>query len=401
MIRVEEADSLIRRHLPRYPTETVPLDQAHGRVLREDLYADRDLPPFNRATMDGIAIAGAARDRDTREFRIEATIHAGEQPPSLSNPETGCVLIMTGAALPPACDCVIPIEELTIRDGCARREPGTDVQAFQHVHRQGSDRMAGDRIWPAGSRLNAVHMALAASIGRSRLQTAKYPRLAVITTGNEIVAVDRKAGPFQIRSSNDQAIRTALLRSGFPDSGRYHIRDDRQETESVLKEALKAHDGIILTGGVSMGQQDFVPDSLESLGVRCIFHKVRQRPGKPFWFGVTPDHKPVFALPGNPVSTLVCLHRFVVPHLEAALGVHPPRPVFAVLEEDVVFTSPLTYHVPVKIESRSDGRICAWPVPTHTSGDLASLQQSQGFVELPPAESIAPRGTTAPYFRWI
>ncbi len=401
MIRVEEADSLIRSQLPSFPVSAVPLEEAHGRILKEDIFTDRDLPPYDRVTMDGIAIDHTAIRNGQGEFRIECVISAGDEPPELSDTVSACIQVMTGAKLPGNCDSVIPVENLSIENNIARLKPEIEVKPRQHIHPKGSDRMIGDSVLQAGLTLNSIHICIAAAVGRSRLNVADRPRFAVLTTGNEIVPVDSDVGPFQIRSSNDHGIRAALIRTGYPAPGCVHVQDDAGSTKETLKELLDTFSGIIITGGVSMGEHDHIPDALESLNVSRVFHKIRQRPGKPLWFGISGNGKPVFALPGNPVSTMVCLHRFVIPHMEEAIGAQPKPMTYAVMEEEVVFTANLTYHVPVKTKSRPDGRLSAWPVITNTSGDFSSLQGSDGFVELPRTGKSAPKGTTAAYFRWI
>ena len=357
-ISVTQAERLIRRAMKPAPTVTVPLADAVGEVLREPLRADRPMPPFHRVMMDGIALSFATWQRGCREFRVEG-IQAAGKPPLRRRSPVGCIEVMTGAVLPRGCDCVVPVEKLQVRSGWVHVTG--NVARGQFIHRAGSDARRGKLLVPAGVMLDGPVIAVAASIGKSRLWVSKRPTIAIVSTGDELIAVGERPLPHQIRRSNAHALAASLRLHGFRDVTLSHAPDEPRRLERVLRRALAA-DVVLLTGGVSKGRFDFVPGVLERLGVRKVFHWVRQRPGKPLWFGVARGGKLVFGLPGNPVSCLVCLHRYL---FEAKSWIRLTRPMRR---------SALTVFQPVSAGT---------PVGINTSGDFADLARSDGFVELP------------------
>src|ERR1019366_3479529 len=313
MLTPTEAEQLMRAALLPFPTEECALAAAPGRVLRADLRADRDLPPFDRVTMDGYALRAAALAGGQREFRVEGTQAAGMRPFKLSPTGEGCIEVMTGAVLPEGTDCVVPYEETSVHGATVKVNDGPGGSAGRAVHRRGSDHRAGEIIVQAGTRITGREIAVAAAVGAATLTVARMPNIAVVATGDELVEVGDAVAPHQIRRSNDHALRAALGQAGYPRVERFHLRDMRHEIEHMLWHIIAEFDVILITGGVSKGKFDFLPAELEAQGVKKIFHGVAQRPGKPFWFGLNPDGKPVFALPGNPVSAYTCLHRYVLP----------------------------------------------------------------------------------------
>ncbi len=400
MTTVPEAEKIILQHARPFPGAAVSLEESWGRVLTEDLFADRDLPPFDRVSMDGIAIHHAAWQKGARQFRVEAVQPAGSPRVRLKDP-CACIEVMTGAILPEGCDCVVPFESVDIKDGLARLKEDFKLSALQNIHEQGSDYKKGNLLLSHGCRLLSPQIAVAASIGRSKIMVSRDPRIAVIATGNELVDVDRPVELFQIRPSNVYAIEAALRLQRYSNVHRSHVKDDRPSMLESLRKVLKTFDVLILSGGVSMGKFDYVPEVLKELGVEVRFYKIQQRPGKPFWFGVNGDGKPVFALPGNPVSTQVCFHRYVLPYLRKASGVREDVVEYATLMEDVQVKTSLTYFLPVKIICGTDGRITATPVYPNGSGDYASLAQSDGFIELGADTYDFPQGTSARFYRWF
>jgi molybdopterin molybdotransferase len=408
MITVQEAEKIILQYARPFPGIAVFLEESSGRVLAEDLFADRDLPPFDRVSMDGIAIHHAAWREGARRFFVEAVQPAGSPRISLHDPRA-CIEVMTGAVLPEGCDCVVPFENVDIKDGLARLKEDFKLVVLQNVHEKGSDYQKGSLLLSRGCRLLPPQIAVAASIGKSEILVSGDPRIAVIATGDELVEVDQPVEPFQIRQSNVYAIDAALRLHGHSHTNRFHIKDDRRTMTEHLRRILIEFDIIILSGGVSMGKFDYVPEVLKDLGVEVCFHKIKQRPGKPFWFGISREGKPVFALPGNPVSTQVCLHRYVLAYLRKASGVRGDVVEYATLTEDVRVKTSLTYFLPVKLTCGTDGRAMADPVHLNGSGDYASLAQSDGFIELgADAEGASmaegtddfPQGTSARFYRW-
>jgi molybdopterin molybdotransferase len=394
-----EADLRIGQHLQCLPIESLPLAQCGGAVLRENVYAERDQPPFDRVAMDGVALASRAVSPGSRSFRIQATQAAGDAPRALGA-ATDCIEVMTGAVLPSGCDAVVAVEQLTIERGHASLAASARVEPWQNVHRRGSDTRQGALLLSAGQRLRAPEIAIAASAGMARIRVSSQPMLAVISTGNELVEPGEPVLAHQVRRSNAYAVVSALREHGFQRVADDHIRDDARELRERLHFHLETHDVLVLSGGVSAGRFDLVPGVLEELGVRAIFHKVAQRPGKPLWFGVAPSGAAVFGLPGNPVSTLVCLTRYVLPALRGSLGQTPGPAERVALAAPFTVTPALTQFVPVRLEQDDWGRDWAVPAPTNGSGDFTALAGTSGFVELPPGPNTYAKGFVTRLYRW-
>jgi len=403
MLTPSAAERLIRENMPLFLREDCPLAAAQGRILREDLRADRDLPPFDRVTMDGYAVRAATLAAGTRQFRIEGVQAAGMLPRALGAAPDASVEIMTGAVLSTSADCVVPYEETTRAAGgdtITVSEEAGKFLAGHAVHRRGSDHRAGEVMVRAGTRISGREIAVAASCGHARLSVAQSPKIAVISTGDELVEVEGAVAPHQIRRSNDHALRAALIQAGYPRVERYHMHDVRHEIEHLLWHLLAEYDVILITGGVSKGKFDFLPDELDRQGVKKIFHGVAQRPGKPFWFGLSSRATPVFALPGNPVSSYTCLHRYVLPALALASGATPVAQRMVALAEPVVFTPKLAYLLPVTLSSGPRAELIAKPERVNTSGDFAGLIDTDGFIELPADKTEFPAGTIVPFTPW-
>jgi molybdopterin molybdotransferase len=399
MITVSQAEALIRDHMPRFPPRAEPLAACVGRVLAAAVRAERDQPPFDRVTMDGIAIAYGDYAAGAREFAVIGTQAAGQPPLALSAARQ-CVAVMTGAMLPGGADTIIPIERITRSSSSATIAAGATVTAGQFVHLRGSDRKAGSVLLPAGMVIGAPEMAVLASAGRGSIAVAALPHAAVVSTGDELVDVDEPIAAHQIRSSNDRALAASFERSRTATVTRAHLRDDSDALASAVARLHDESDVLVLSGGVSMGEFDFVPAVLEKLGARVVFHRIAQRPGKPMWFGVSAAGKPIFALPGNPVSALVCATRYVLPALRAAAGAPPSVPERVRLASPVTPSPELTYFMPVCLSWSDDGTALAAPRPTNTSGDFATLAGTDGFVELAAARAAYAAGTPVRLFHW-
>jgi molybdopterin molybdotransferase len=395
MLTVAEADKVLGEHTFALTIETIAIANAPGRVLAETIMADRDFPPFDRVAMDGVAIRFSTLAEGQTAFTILATQRAGEPSQPLPDP-SGCVEVMTGAVLPTGADTVIRYEDLSISDGTATLTvPPAEVKRGQSVHRQGTDRRTFDVVLPAGVRLRPVDLAVVASVGQTTLAVRKRPRVAVVSTGDELVDIDQTPLPHQIRQSNAHLLRAALHELGL-EASIHHFPDDVPTIANGLSALLATHDVLVMTGGVSAGKADYVPDILTGLGIQKRFHQIAQRPGKPMWFGTSnTNNRVVFALPGNPVSTTMCFYRYVRPYLEAVMGLPGEPPLYVQLAEDVTFMPPLTYFVPVRLDTSPDGRLLAYPLPGSGSADFTNLTAADAFLELPATESKFPAGTVA------
>jgi molybdopterin molybdotransferase len=393
------AEQAIVARLTPLPAEALPLEQCIGRTLREDIYAERDNPPFDRVCMDGIAIASAAFGRGVRRFRIEAMQPAGAAALTLAHPDDA-VEVMTGAIMPRGTDCVIPLEEYDLAADVAALKADARGTPWRNVQRRGEDSRPGVPMLKAGIRLGAPEIAVAASAGRARIRVSRQPRLMVVSTGDELIEPGEPIAEHQVRRSNAYAIVAALREHGLANVANDHLPDD----ETLLHERLGRHlaecDGLILSGGVSKGKFDLVPKVLKGLGVQEVFHQVAQRPGMPMWFGTAAQGQAVFGLPGNPVSTLLCLVRYVLPAIAAAMGAPrtPPEPIG--LAAPFKPGRSLTYFLPVAVRYDELGRARAEPRPPNGSGDFLALAGTQGFVELPPRTDAFPEGFVADLYRW-
>lgn len=394
-IDVAEADELIRTAMPGFANRSVPLADATGQILAEPVIAERDQPPFDRATMDGIAVHSAALANGRREFRCTGTQAAGAAQLQLQNRDD-CLEVMTGAVMPAGTDTVIPVERIAKAGDTCSIEAGYSATAGQFVHPRGSDHLEGDTLLQPGVVISGTEMAILTAAGKPDISIAAWPDVAVISTGDELVDVGEALAAHQIRSSNDRAIAAALELAGCRTAARTRLPDDADELRSEIARLHDANDVLILSGGVSMGKYDYLPDVLKQLGVRVVFHKILQRPGLPMWFGVSHAGKPVFALPGNPVSTLVCLTRYVIPAIRAALGCAPVGQRVA-LAEDVAFAPDLCWFLPVAIDAVTGA---AEPRPTNTSGDFIGLRGTTGFIELPRGNDRFAAGERFHYWPW-
>ncbi len=398
MLTPAQAETLIEQHLTCLPIESLPLTQAAGAVLRENIYSERDQPPFDRVAMDGVALSTRAAAGNGGRLRVASSQAAGDPPHTLPDGES-CIEIMTGAMLPRGCDAVVPVEHVQ-RTGDIAEIGRKAVAPWQNVHRRGSDCPQGALLLAAGTRLSAPEVAIAAGAGMARVRVSAQPMIMVISTGNELIEPGDLIEPHQVRRSNVYGITASLRQHGFTRVADDHIRDDEAQLMDRLGIHLRTHDVLILSGGVSMGRLDLVPKVLERLGVTLVFHHIAQRPGKPMWFGVSQSGPAVFALPGNPVSTLVCLARYVLPALRAAMGQSSSESPRIALTAPFEVKAPLAFYLPVKLKSDDWGRTSAEPRPTNGSGDFTSLAGTDGFVELPPGPNTFPKGFVARFFRW-
>jgi molybdopterin molybdotransferase len=392
-----EADAAIAAALAPVSQETVPLAGCAGRVLRAALRAERDAPPFDRVAMDGIAFRAGSGDR--RSFRIAGVQAAGSPALALAGPGD-CFEVMTGAILPVGCDTVVPVEQLKIADGEAELQPGADPTPWRHVHRQASDARAGEVLLEAGTRLAGPELAIAASAGLAELPVSRAPRIAVFSTGDELVEPGAPILAHQVRRSNAYGLAASLTLAGFSPQTTDHLPDREEALAEALGVALEGHDVLVLSGGVSAGRFDHVPAVLAALGVRRVFHGIAQRPGRPMWFGLGPAGQAVFALPGNPVSVLVCLARYVIPALGRLVAAPARTPPTVALAREFGFDKRLAFFLPVTLGYDEQGRTLAEPRPTAGSGDFIALAGTDGFVELPCGPARHPAGLAVPLYHW-
>ncbi|WP_020567216.1 molybdopterin molybdotransferase MoeA [Neolewinella persica] len=368
--------------------ETVPLVAAAGRILAEPLLADRPQPPFDRVTMDGIAIDYTNYATGQRTFPIEGIVAAGTATTSLTD-AANCLEVMTGAVMPPGATTVIRYEDLE-RVGETFVLPD-GVQDGKNIHQQGRDAAAGARLMQEGARIGGAAINLLASCGYANVVVKRLPKVAVIATGDELVAVEASPLPHQIRMSNLFHLQHQLATAGIA-ATTHHIVDDQAVLREKIAELLSQKDILIFSGGVSKGKYDFLPGVLAELGVEQLFHRVAQRPGKPIWVGRTQETM-VFGLPGNPVSSLTGLLAYVGPFLRKNLGM-VAREDQRALAEDFAFGKDLTLFQVVAIDPATQR---VRPVTNGGSGDASSMLRGDGFLVLPRERSTFAAGESFPF----
>ncbi len=348
--------------------------------------------------MDGIAIAYRDWAAGVRSFPVAGMVKAGDAP-GQGIPEATCLEVMTGAACPQACDTIIPYEDILLTDGVAEVKPDLTVRPAQNVHPRGMDNRPGQVLVKEGCPLNAVDIAIAASVGQSRLKVARLPRICIVATGDELVEIQAMPAPWQLRHSNVHGLNA--LFSGIAEVHLAISGDEMEELNSVLGKALKESDVLLISGGVSAGKFDFVPRVLQALGVAPVIEKVALRPGKPLWVGQSEAGKLVFGLPGNPISCLVCARRFVTPLLGAKLGlVSLPSPPLVRLGEEAAAHAKLTLYRPVNLQSSLGVDCVAIPKRINGSGDFGGLGNTDGFVELDSRAHSYSAGEMVPFYAW-
>lgn len=400
MLTVAAAYTAVLQTVRDMGTEVLPFEAATGRVLREPVRADRPFPPFDRVTMDGIAILYDSFARGQQIFGVEDIQAAGAPRLQLSN-TANCIEVMTGAILPELTDTVVPYEQLEASDheGFRRFAITGNVTVGQNVHRKGSDVAADTVLLSSGTLIGPAEAGVLATVGKTQVRVARLPRVAVIATGNELVPVDATPEEHQVRISNIYSLMASLQQCGIT-AAYIHLSDDEASMRERLEPLLQETDVWISSGAVSAGKFDHLPAVLQRLGMQQIFHKVQQRPGKPFLFGTFTNGPVVFALPGNPVSGFMCFYRYVLPWLKAAMGAQQEAPTYAVLQEKVTFNPSLEYYLPVKLQSMPDGTTGAVPQPYHGSGDLASLLYADAFMALPQDKNVFEKGSSYPVWKF-
>ncbi len=395
MISVEEALKIVDQNIFDFGTEEVTLSESLHRILKEDWYADRPLPPYDRVTMDGIAIVYESFQSGRTQFKIEAIAAAGDPQKKLKN-NANCMEVMTGSILPMNTDTVIRYEDLSIIDDVATITIDS-IKDKQNVHYKGEDRGVGALLVSQNRRISSAEIGVGASIGKTSVLVSKIPKVMVISTGDELVEVEKQPLAHQIRRSNVHTVLSKLKSIGI-NAASDHLNDNVEEIKIKIKKYLDLYDVLLLSGGVSKGKYDFLPEVLDSLSVEKLFHRVKQRPGKPFWLGNYKKQCMVFAFPGNPISSFMCMHRYFIPWLEKSLCGNYPKKQFAVLGADVQFKPDLDFFVEVELSYKATGQCVALPKRGNGSGDLANLVEADAFLALPAGKDVFLKGEAYEFF---
>lgn len=368
-ITPQEAELLILDSARVLGTERVLAGVALGRVLQKNLFADRPFPPFDRVTMDGIAFRFANFSGES--LTLQGLHAAGDPEPAPLKPGH-CWQVMTGSVMPPDCDTIVRYEEVLLDEESAAVQ--CDPVLGRFIHREGTDAPTGALVLRSGLRLGPGHLGVAATIGALDLRVSKLPRIAILTSGDELIPADQTPLPHQLRQSNGVTLINAVREWGPAEVSWKHLADDLAATIKGIAEALEKSDLVILSGGISRGRKDFVRPAVESLRGTPLFHGVAQRPGKPlaFWPGIA-------ALPGNPNSSLTTFHRYLVPLLQKMTGGPAPRVIRLELGEPVESHPFLAMLLPARFTDHGKLEILS----PQNSGDFLTPLEATGMVEIP------------------
>jgi len=394
MISVQEALQTILNNTQDFGVEEIPFLKSVGRTLKEDVLADRDFPPFNRVSMDGIAVNHRFFDQGTRAFFIEGVQAAGAEQKTMKV-ASNCMEVMTGAVLPENTDTVIRYEDVVIENGIATISVHI-LELGKNIHSKGKDRAQGDLLILKNSIISAAEIGVLATVGKPTVKVSKMPNVMIISTGDELVEVDEIPLAHQIRRSNAFTLVSLLERLNIQ-AKTTHITDNKELLKQKIKTFLKEYDVLLFSGAVSKGKFDFLPEVFEELGVEKLFHRVAQRPGKPFFFGKT-NNCEVFGFPGNPISTYVNCLVYFYPWFAKSVGFELKEET-VILGEDVSFKPQLTYFLQVRVDIKF-GHLFAFPVKGNGSGDLASLVEADGFIELPRKQTTFKKGENYTIIRY-
>lgn len=399
MITSDEASRLIQEFSQKYlirNTESIPFEYSQHRSLAENIIANYDQPPFDRVSMDGIAIQFESLALSD-EFTIEGVQPAGHQRKKLSNLKN-CLEVMTGAPLPMGCDTVIPYEVIELKNNSARIRNPKEVIRGQNIHEKGSDYKKDSLLINKDSIVNSGQLSIIASSGKKTVLVKAPPKISIISTGDELIEPGKELLPHQIFKSNPYALNALFSAHHLKVETIIHLPDNQEKMRTELKKILPLHQVIVLTGGVSKGKFDFLPTVLADLGIKKIFHQVRHRPGKPLLFGIGPENQLIFGLPGNPVSCVVNLRRYVIEAIKENF-----RPTMHVkITKDICLKKDMTFFIPAKLDFSNDGLALALPIQGNGSGDFFSLRDSDGFLEVDNLKNKNNycAGEILPFYHW-
>ena len=395
MISADQALQIVLENVAALGVERVPILESLGRVLGESISSSRDIPGFDNSAMDGYAVRAAdvagASEASPVKLAVVETVGAGQMPSRrVSAGQT--VRTMTGAPVAEGADAIIPVERTRGSGDLVEFLASADKGAF--IRPRGEDLRLGELVMSAGKVLTPADLGMLASVNRAMVEVIRRPRVAIVATGDELVDVDQPPTGAQVVNSSAYALAGAVREAGADAVILKVARDDAREIRDRLAEAM-TFDAVLSTGGVSVGQFDHVKGALDELGMRQLFHGVAQKPGRPLKFG-TVGYRPIFGLPGNPVSTLVCFYLYARPALRKMGGMRRvglPR-VIARCAVEIKISKELTEFVRVKLERDRAGYL-ATPTGGQGSGILSSLSRADGLLIGPSTETILKAGAQA------
>jgi molybdopterin molybdotransferase len=389
---VKEALELIIKEANNFSFEEINLEDAYGRVLYENIYADRNYPPFNRAAVDGFAI----RSEDLlnhKEFTIIEEVYAGSLA-SKTVIEKTAIKIMTGAPVPTGADAVIKVEDSEIKNNTVSFLV-KEIKS-RNVAPEGEDTKKGETVIHKSQVCTPLVLGTLAALGKAKVKVYKLPVIAIISTGDEIKSVGEEILPYQIRDSNAYSLLGFFQHYNIIPQYRKIVADDKNILKEEIEKVLHA-DILILSGGVSMGDADFVPEVLTELGIKKIFHKIAVKPGKPLWFG-TKEQCAVFALPGNPFSVQVAFKIFIEPYLRKCFGAGSLKSIELPLQTNKKKKTNFDEYFPCQFLNNPAASLDI--TSFHGSGDVCSIVNSDGIALHPAEEGDLSEGAYVDFFPW-
>jgi molybdopterin molybdotransferase len=392
VVTVETALEIVLAHTPTLPAEVALIDGALGRVLAEDVAADHDLPPFDRAAMDGYAVRAADAASAPVVLEVIGQVRAGQWFDRRLAPGQA-VQVMTGAPVPPGATTVVPVEKVRLMEGGRRVELQAAAEPGAHVARQGCEVRAGETVLTAGAVIDPPAIGVLAAVGRGRVAVGGRPTVAVLATGDELVDVWDTPGRAHIRNSNGYAVAAQARWAGADVRSLGVVPDQVDRIAEAVREGFRSH-VLLVSGGVSAGAYDLVEEVLSRFDTGLLFTRVAVKPGAPLVFGRRGDHL-VFGLPGNPVSAQVTFELFVRPALLRMQGarVVTRPPVRVTLAESVANRSGRRAYSPARVRFEGGG-LQAWPVPSQGSADLVAHARANAMIVLPADQTRAEAGET-------
>ena len=386
MITVSEADAIISGSEIFTPNIiSLPLEECLGFILAEDIFPERDLPPFNRVMMDGFGIHFSDINSSRTKFNIKYRQFAGDSP-VISLGEDECVEIMTGSNAGDYINCIIPVERMTIRENKAYLSTDSNPEVGKFIHLRGSDTRKDRILLSKGQCLDVNHMMALASSGKKEIKVFSPLRIKLIVTGDEIIKNTENLSSETIRSTSEFAISDAIRKYFKANIETVYLKDDREQLQNLDIQSSN-FDIYIFTGGVSMGKADLVQQLINE-NCEVLFHKIKQKPGLPLLLAKNSTGKFIFGLPGNPMSSLICTYRYVLKMIARIYSQDRTLRSFKVnLSQSTLVPNNLTYFLPVKIIPDSNLKLAA-PRSTNTSGDYISIIDTDGFIEINPDDDL-------------
>lgn len=399
LIKVDDALKAILGHVERLPYEEIELGSAFHRVIAEDVYADANIPQFDNSAMDGYAVCSSdtvgVSETNPKILKVVDDVRAGYVSSRIIN-KGEAIRIMTGAPLPNGADSVIMVE-YTEKEGADKIKIFTEVKLGKNIRKAGEDIKKGELVIQKGTLLDSAHMGVLASLGMPKVKVSRKPKVAVLATGDEVIDVNEKLEPGKLHNSNAYTLSGQTINCGGIPKDLGIARDNPEDLEKKIKEGLNC-DAIITSGGVSVGDYDFVKFVLSRLGTDIKFWKVAMKPGKPLVFGVIPakggNNIPIFGLPGNPVSSMISFEVFARPAILKMLGQNKDerKEVNAVLEEDIQKKRGLRYFL--RAQTRwEDGLYFTRTTGVQGSGILKSMVLANSLIVLAEEEEIVKKGS--------